>query len=1111
MKQILPLVLVSLACAVPVLGVTASPIVVLNERFPGSSARFYAELREAAARQGPVAEVTSAALSSRLDSVAGPGAILVLPDARYFPAQAKPNLDSFLRRGNHVVAVSGPAFGHMLFQGNNGWLTRDSANEDLSKKPGEEMVDFAEQDMAQWIRSAGPKKGDTEFEVVPSGKLGVPDALHVRIGKLDVWDTMLSPKLTKPFPEGMDTTLFWARGGPETPELAIEWREADGSRWMSTIKLTTEWKRYALTPPSFRYWPDSSSKGRGGLDDRFNPSNASVLSIGLAVGISDQPTGKSYEYWISDIRAAADDYAGTDTAPPILESLSPPYKAYRTHVSQIRDAITGASKSVDTDISAPIYRSPGFGSNEARAYRFIPVLEAAAESGELRGAAAHLLLNTTGDYAGSVFGSIGFDQDYLDRHPSEGAEVLVGMLRRIQRGVFLANAGTDRFGYAGGETTACGAYVANLSSQPVSTEIDFTIEADGQKSHSHTTTLDLPARTIQPLRADGGSAVLPARDHTATSVVRIGSEVADKITHHFTVAAFGPVTGKDVVKVEAGDFVLDGTKWYPLGMNYWPTYTSGQERWVPWLEPEQYNPEIVERDLALAERLRMNALSIQYTKETQAPALIDFLARANRRGIKVHCYIPGLHPLSQDFARARSLIQAAHLPESPAFFAYDVGWEVHVGNYARRCQYDGRWTEWVRDNYASLESAEADWHYSPPCNENALAGPTDEQLRNDGEWNTYVAAYRRFWDDEISGRYRAVRSFLRSLDSEHLICARSGYGGTGSMWATQFFPFDLASGAKHLDFTSPEAYALGGDRLGMLKGGLITLYGRFVSGGKPVFWAEYGNSIWPKCDGEALETARRYYEHMLDMTYRSHANGSVGWWWPGGFRLGEDSDFGVVNPDGTPRPAAVEIARIAEKFMTPRQVPSADVEFTMDRDTYAAGFAGVYEALNSRYVEAVEAGKTAALRTSGTGTDSSNTPLVAVGNVPYNGKNPLKYLNAEFNYIRINGQEITDEATIDVSPDEPVYVEASVGNTAEAKWLAPRNATTGAIYLSADSQPEGRALFPITADTPFLADASVPRCKLAKAVPAERTYTFRMVARDRAEFGEVIRVTLKPR
>jgi len=248
---------------------------------------------------------------------------------------------------------------------------------------------------------------------------------------------------------------------------------------------------------------------------------------------------------------------------------------------------------------------------------------------------------------------------------------------------------------------------------------------------------------------------------------------------------------------------------------------------------------------------------------------------------------------------------------------------------------------------------------------------------------------------------------------------------------------------------------LTGDRLAFLKGGFVTLYGRFASGGKPVFWGEYGMSIYPQCDAEMMERQRQYYANVLEMTERSSASGSAGWWWPGGFRQGENSDFGVTNPDGTPRPAAIELSKFAERLKKSQPRREPDTFFVIDRDKHITGFAGLYASLSGDYVTALESGKSLGLKTEATGTTSADTPLVAVGNTACTGHNPPKYLNAEFNRISMNGHEVSDGSVVVVERGKPVYLEASVGNTAEATWLAPRNAIKGGVYLGAVSAGTG--------------------------------------------------------
>lgn len=117
------------------------------------------------------------------------------------------------------------------------------------------------------------------------------------------------------------------------------------------------------------------------------------------------------------------------------------------------------------------------------------------------------------------------------------------------------------------------------------------------------------------------------------------------------------------------------------------------------------------------------------------------------------------------------------------------------------------------------------------------------------------------------------------------------------------------------------------------------------------------------------------------------------------------------------------------------------------------------------------------VRTAGTGTDSAGVPLVAVGNVPCDGTNPPKYLDAEFNFLQVldaDGvwREAEDGAEIAVTAGRSVRARASAGNMQEAAWLP--GGGTGSVVL-AGRGPSGlvRALFTLVKSSTHKADKSV--------------------------------------
>jgi len=809
-------------------------------------------------------------------------------------------------------------------------------------------------------------------------------------------------------------------------------------------------------------------------------------------------------------------------AAPVLESISPPYKLYLAQASALTVVGGEAPFPFAGTVIGSIPRSPGFGGEALRKWRQIPLAYALDQEGRRRGIVAHLLLNNDGEYAGSVWGYLGLSQGDLERTSAWSTPLLVSLVRRIQGGLFLANAGTQHFAAPTGERMPLGAYVVNSSGRPADIGVGFTVTSGARVVQVSTSTRHLGAEArTRPEFVSGEAPDLPAGEYQVTTTLASGGATIDAITYPFQVIPYGALKDEEIVTARDGDFHLAGKKWYPFGINYWPRYILGVEpadfsnaQW----DPAQYNPESVEEDLTLVRTLGLNMVSIQYNRIEQAEPVMDLLARAHRHHLNVYVFLPGLHPLQQDFPRAQALIRAAHLPESPAVFAYDLGWEVTVGLRAARAPSDRAWQQWVVDHYGSIEAAEKDWNYVPDGADGVLAGASDEQLTKDGPWRVYVAAYRRFWDDTISRGYREVRNMVRSLDPHHLLGARSGYGGTGAEWIANHLPFDLASGAKHLDFISPEYYEVPRTRTEFLKGAFTTAYARLVGGGKPVFWAEYGRPVAWKVepaayrlepDPAALQAQGDYFRNLIWMVHEARANGCAGWWWPAGYRVEEQSDFGIVGPDLSLRPAAEEIARAAKSFYEPRAAARPSADLIIDRDRYVTGYAGLYREYSGSFAEEFAANKAPRLRTEGTGTDSAGTPMVAVGDLPCNGRNPPKYLNAEFNLLRINGRNVHDGDVVPVEPGQPVVVEASVGNTAEARWLARPEGSAGGVFLAARWGGQ-RLLGGIESDTPYLHDARVPVFEVAPRLERPVAVSFKMTALDRADFGEVVHVTLQP-
>jgi hypothetical protein len=249
------------------------------------------------------------------------------------------------------------------------------------------------------------------------------------------------------------------------------------------------------------------------------------------------------------------------------------------------------------------------------------------------------------------------------------------------------------------------------------------------------------------------------------------------------------------------------------------------------------------------------------------------------------------------------------------------------------------------------------------------------------------------------------------------------------------------------------------------------------------------------------------------------ANGASPWWWAGGYRISERSDYGILNPDGTLRPSGALLQQYAAKFKTPRSYPRPDTWFTMDRDAHnGAHWRIAFNEGAEAFGAAAAQGRRLGIRTPGTSTTSADTPLLAVGNTKYNGRNPPKYLDAEFNWFKIKSAsgdwiEVRDGARIRVPRNELILAAASVGNLQDATWLTPASSAgkPGAVYLAATAGSALKLKQPIAKDTARLEDAEFRESfTLTEGIASETKVELQMTAEGRAWFGEKLRFTLNP-
>ena len=1087
--------------------------------------------------------------------------LVVLADARRVPATIAQECQTYLGAQGKLLALGAPAFGVLLVHTPGGYVSQE--------RYGETMFDHLSRrplplQTAAWRRGAKDMRRPSSIEPLGSG---APSGWRA-VMDYDAWDHF-GQAIAGGFSGGHDLLCFRAKGDAETPQLSIECKEKDGSRWIATVALTTEFRSFVLRRDDFHYWRDSKAK-RGWAGDRFRPANAADILFGLSAGHTPacRPGKRSFAF--EQVSTAVDPRGSAAAAiAPDIECLAPSYRIYPlAGAAQLRPA-HGSVESVFAGGKpfpfsaagyAPALREEGQGFGRERAFRYLRLLDVNDASGAPRGA---LLWLAVGDNSlpGAVWGGLGLADPYVllrgDASADRLRQALLTAVGLMTEGTFLLEAGARRFSYRPGEPIELGALAANYGRNERTLEVRLTVsDRTGQVLKETTAAVTIPPGDQRSILASGTAAAATPDAFPltiATELRQPGTKRRLDALEHAAAQRLTLKSGRaDFVKVHGSQFMLAGKPWCLQGINFWPNKQGGRNS-TRNFQRATYEPDTFERDLAWLQSVGVNCVSGVQGPSPADPAapdafadVVDFLDRCQRRNIKVFYFLPEANPLAGgSVERVKQHIEAAGIRHHPAILAWELSWEPIYYSGPRDGKMDfliPDWNAWIGEQYGSLAAAERDWNCKLPRSkqpgaEETAALPPSEWNERHGPWQRAAAAFRRFFSDRVGRAYGDMIRELRRYDPDHLVSFR--FGACGLPQQNRFAHAHSVGVAKHVDFLCPEGYILqpqgparptSGDEI--RSGGLTTLYYRFLAREKPVVWMEFGYSVngmhkqWKTGDEriapQELRTQRQEYEKFFAMFLESGARGAAPWWLPGGFRVGENSDFGILEPDGAERPACEVLRRDFPRLaamgelncIANAQDQGRDV-LRLDPSAYDADY---WQGCVDRYLEAVKTRQSLRLGTPGTGTTSANAPLTAVGGGPCTGANPPLYLNAQFNEVEFSDQR-----------SGRVRFRASVGNTGEATWLAKGADGTGRVSLhcAVRRTGEGHAKaarddaahfeFPLPADTPYLSDVAFPACDASLGGEASCEIELQLLARRtdangrslRLPFGEKRRFTLR--
>ncbi len=404
-----------------------------------------------------------------------------------------------------------------------------------------------------------------------------------------------------------------------------------------------------------------------------------------------------------------------------------------------------------------------------------------------------------------------------------------------------------------------------------------------------------------------------------------------------------------------------------------------------------------------------------------------------------------------------------------------------------------------------------------------VVGPSDNQLVHDGAWRKFVQAYRRAMDTEISRRYGEVVRVMKSYAPYQLVSARQGYGGNGSVGESNIahYPLDLASTGAHFDFLCPEGYEIGLDpnftnyegSRNYIRSGMATTtaYARWASGGKPVVWVEFGyalyrgdyNSYDPyNPPSRELSNQQLYYSLFLDAMLESEADGSAGWWFPGGIRQDERSDYGIVNPTRGERPVCSSYRERMNSLLSSRPIRPGAPAYQFDLLGGVRGYTDIYGPARALALATLNQGKRFVMQPQGAGT-TSDSPIAFIG-----GGGATRDLWAEISEVELragnNGPwfKVMPGGVYAVPASTPIYVKGKVRNLGPAAWVA------GNVRFAANENLGLGFRWPIPTPINRLGELIVPQTQLTAGLSQDTDVQFQMVAEQRTWIDGSLRIRL---
>ena len=1016
-----------------------------------------------------------ATLDTPVDEVfdAEKSSLVIIAGVDTVPAVAKPALATYLNNDGRVLMLGGPAFESLLYEYDGKWYDASNYGEAILRSLDDDCQEIILDTWSKTLTNDLRPSSDNSTAVVKTignyGLSGSSRQLFYEVKNLSSWATSeLRVNVTL---EAANLLSFYAKPGDDHTEgFSFEIEESNGARWFAVVPFTSnDWKLYTYMPSDFT-WYKSSPSPRGSEPDL---SDITKIRIGWASSHSKFTAGH-HSFYLSDMTLSylESEMTSTENIAFELDGVAPLYEQYP--ITNGANVVTEKSQLFVTErdyvlpetlVSChPGASGIGYG-NDANS-RFIPLLRVTDEKGLHSGYAAWIDLYAStstrnGDIESSMVGYFGAVSE--DFYNADGIAAVVETAVAMTRNTFLVDGGTKEHIYVSADTEdiVAGAQFVTLpgfSENDGQLSVQVTLY-EGDRSLVTYSTADFSTiklkNSIQALQAS--YALKNGQPDRAVTTLSLDGKIIDRIEQDIHFWEAKPASERKFVYTEDGYFKRDGKIVNFFGVNYSPSYNaaSGTNDSGVYV----YDPTVVYQDLLRIKELGMNAVAMWVDLEdmTDCNDILDILRMCEELELYVDLSVRGYtYPLKKFNAeKAETLIRHLHFHENDIIYAYDIAWEHRIGNYdgnwapndshgpgyfIGRQAWDDDFTAWVKVQYGSVETAEAAWGVKLSRTSKGELLVTDAMLDDTSDkYQKAIAAYYRFIDDIVSIQMQENLATLESLAPDQLISFRMSMSGS-ALRTSNFKPsthcFDFQTLASTMDFMQPEGYQLAATDAKALQITFANAYARYAQPDSPIVWKEFGYHVWPdRVDGnfypseDIQRMAAAYYEYVFSYALTAHSSGMFCWYSTSGYRVDEDSDYGIYNPDGSDRPLTALIREYAPKFIAQGE-REGEVLIEIEKDDYVGGIYGMFDEISHELAMAHAAGKPVTFVNAKQNDDgqyayADTLTAYAVGDAkPEGGTYPLRYVNGLVKRVDIEEK------------NGKTYAQITVCNTKQSIWRA---------------------------------------------------------------------------